>query len=236
MAMLAFSIAALPIQALITPNTINIAGSSTVLPIAQEASATFPTYWNNLITANPSLLGTGNTLAQCTISTMNIAGLGSGTAFPAILPTTGTATADIGEMSRPPTTGEWGQSNAGTVQIWAVGVDSVAIVYSADMTWAPTDLTAKQVCQLFESTDAAGASPIYTTWGQFFTAYTAAGGTLPAGAAAHDSDPINRIVRDPTSGTYDCFNNFFGKQLGNSAEATNSAGAVTGSQYMAPYN
>ena len=69
---------------------------------------------------------------------MNIVGLGSGTAFPGILSTTGTATADIGEMSRPPTTAEWGQSNAGNVQIWAVGVDSVAIVYSADMTWAPT--------------------------------------------------------------------------------------------------
>ena len=61
------------------------------------------------------------------------------------------------------------------------------------------------------------------------------GGTLPAGASAHASDPINRIVRDPTSGTYDCFNNFFGKQLGNNAEATNPDGAVTGSQYMAPY-
>ena len=34
---------------------------------------------------------------------MTIGGLGSGTAFPAILPTSGTATADIGEMSRPPT-------------------------------------------------------------------------------------------------------------------------------------
>ena len=177
----------------------------------------------------------GAPLAHLDINTMNIAGLGSGTAFPAILSTTGANTADIGEMSRPPTQGEWTQTNAGTAQIWAVGVDSLAIVYSQDMTWAPTDLTAKQVCQLFESTDAAGASPIYTTWGQFFTAYTAAGGTLPAGAAAHANDPINRIVRDPTSGTYDCFDNFFGKQLSNDAEAKNSAGAVTGSQYMAPY-
>ena len=85
LAMLAFSAAALPINALITPNTISIAGSSTVLPIAQKRQR------------RSQLIGTtdcckpqlGQPLSQCTISTMNIAGLGSGTAFPAILSTTG---------------------------------------------------------------------------------------------------------------------------------------------------
>ena len=238
--MLAYSATALPINALLAPNTVSIAGSSTVLPIAQEAATTFPTYWNSLVAANPSW----GTTAALDISTMNIQGFGSGTALPAILPTTGNgggsvATADIGEMSRPPTDAEWGQTNSGNVQIWAVGVDSVAIVYSKDMTWAPLDLTALQVAQLFESTDKAGTTPIYTTWGQFLTAYyapsavptTINGVTI---TTAMMNTAITRIVRDPTSGTYDCFNNFFAKKL-NSAEATNAQGAVTGSQWMAPY-
>ncbi len=227
----AFSSAAIPAHALIAVNNLNIAGSSTVLPIAIEASATFPTYWNSLVAANPSW----GTPAALDISSMNIQGLGSGTAFPAILPASGNPTADIGEMSRPPTVAEWGQSNAGNVQIWAIGIDSIANVYSPDMTWAPTDLTAKQVAQLFESTDAAGQDPIYTTWGQFLTAYYGSVSAIPTAAQTHMSDPIFRIIRDPTSGTYDCWNNFFGEQLGHSAETTNAQGAVTGSQYMAPY-
>ena len=63
---------------------------------------------------------------------------------------------------------EWGQSNAGNVQIWAVGIDTVAIVFSSDLTWVPVDLTANQVAQLFESTDAAGNSPIYKHLGAIF--------------------------------------------------------------------
>lgn len=227
-----FSAAAtIPTRGLVSANSLNIVGSSTVLPIAVLAETTFPTYWNSLVSANP-IWGTSSALD---ISTMNIQGIGSGTAFPAILPTSGNPTADIGEMSRPPTTGEWGQSNAGNVQIWAIGIDSIANVYSTDMTWAPTDLTAKQVAQLFESTDAAGQDPIYTTWGQFLTPYYGSVSAIPTAAQSHMSDPINRIVRDPTSGTYDCWNNFFGKQLGNNAEATTAQGQVTGSQYMAPY-
>lgn len=57
----------------------------------------------------------------------------------------------------------------------------------------------------------------------------------PAAAQSHMNDPINRAVWDPTSGVYDCWNNFFGQQLGHSAEATNAQGIVTGTQYMAPF-
>ena len=53
--------------------------------------------------------------------------------------------------------------------------------------------------------------------------------------AAGAADPINRVVRDPTSGTYDCFNNFFGKQLGKDAELKDTRGNVIGTQYMATY-
>ena len=174
LAMMAFSFAIVPAHALISNNSLSLAGSSTVYPIAVQAAASFPAYWNGLVDANPSWGASKIT------SSMTIGGLGSGTAFPAILPTSGNPTADLGEMSRPPTVGEWGQTNAGNVQIWAVGVDSLAIVYSTDMaSWAPTQLTATQVAQLFESTDSAGASPIYTTWGQFLTAYYGAG-NIPA--------------------------------------------------------
>src|SRR5208337_2641769 len=119
---MAFSSNAFPAHALITANSLSISGSSTVLPIAQEASVTFPTYWNTLVAANPSW----GTQAALYINSMIIQGLGSGTAFPGILPITGIATVDIGEMSRPPTAAEWGQSNAGNVQIWAIGIDSIA--------------------------------------------------------------------------------------------------------------
>ena len=224
---IAFSASAFPAHALIATSTLTIKGSSAVYPIAMEAGATFRDYWSGLVTANPSW-------GASQINTISIDGMGSGTVFSAILPTGGTATADIGEMSRPPTTGEWNQINAGNVQIWAVGVDSIANVYSPDMTWAPTNLNAVQVAKLFESADAAGTQPYYTTWGAFLTDYYGAG-NIPAAAQAHMNDPIRRAVRDPTSGTYDCWNSFFGKQLGQSTERIDQNGYVVGSQYMAPY-
>lgn len=61
LAILAFSVAAttvhaLPFQSgnLVTSNTLTIAGSSTVGPIAQEEIGSFPSYWNTLVTANPT--------------------------------------------------------------------------------------------------------------------------------------------------------------------------------------
>ncbi len=243
LAMMASSVALFPANALIASNSLSIAGSSTVYPIAVQAAQTFPGYWNGLVAANPSWGA-----SQLTASTpINIAGLGSGTAFKTVIPASGNPTADIGEMSRPPSGAEWiqnlatpGVNSASTAHIWAVGVDSLAIVYSPDMTWAPTQLTNLQAAKLFMSTDAAGNSPQYTTWGQFMLDYYGSTSNMTSTQIAHMNDPIKRAVRDPTSGTYDCFNNFFGKtQQGitgsNGAEIVDGTGAITGSQFMAPY-
>ncbi len=232
LAMMAFSVAATiaPAFALVDNNTLKLAGSSTVYPISVLASQTFPTYWNNLVDANPAWSASRQT------APMVIAGLGSGTAFSGILPTSGTATSDIGQMSRPPTLAEWNQANAANAQIWALGVDSIAIVYREDMaSWAPTQLTQVQAAKLFESTDLDGNTPVYTTWGQFLNDYYGVG-NVPAAAQAHMNDPINRAVRSATSGTADCWNNFFGNKFG--SPATNlrtSGGEVIGWQYMATH-
>ena len=42
-------------------------------------------------------------------------------------------------MSRPPSTGEYATAAMTNLQLYAVGVDSVAIVVSPDMTWFPTE-------------------------------------------------------------------------------------------------
>ncbi len=67
--MLAFSAAALPINALITPNTISIAGSSTVLPIATGSISDVP---NLLELAWLLLTPVGDTTSALDINTMNI--------------------------------------------------------------------------------------------------------------------------------------------------------------------
>jgi ABC-type phosphate transport system substrate-binding protein len=255
-ALFAFSFAAtivhattLPFQngQLVAANTLNVAGSSTVGPIALEEATQFPAYWNSLVSSNPSW-GTSSALD---ISTVNVAELGSGTAIPAL---TG-GTADIGEMSRPPqaSSSEWGAPAMTSMQIWAIGIDSIAIVVSPDMTWFPTNLNTAQVAALFAETNptdnqnqqtsgVTGTTPIYTTWGQFLTD----NGFSTAGvSAAALSENIVRAVRDPTSGTFDCFNNYFVIPNGygylsssgktNGFEYKNSGGTVVGSQNMAPY-
>ena len=101
------------------------------------------------------------------------------------------------------------------MQLYAVGIDSVAIVVSPDMTWFPTDLNTLQVTQLFASTTpfanvadngTSANTPLYSTWSDFFTANGISTAGVPAAAL---SEPINSAVRDPTSGTFDCFNNYF---------------------------
>ena len=84
-----------------TPGTLTVAGSSTVAPIAQEEITTFPSYWNGLVAANPAW----GTTSALDISQVSLAGLGSGTAVPALAASSGGA--DVGEMSRPPSTGEY---------------------------------------------------------------------------------------------------------------------------------
>jgi ABC-type phosphate transport system substrate-binding protein len=273
LAILAFSAAATMTAnaqtwtSLIASNTLTIAGSSTVAPIATEESTSstsytdFQTYWNNLVatgtnwqTFDPSAANQAAAEAALNINSVSIAGLGSGTAVPAL---TG-LTADIGEMSRPPSDGEW-QSDT-TLQQWAVGVDSVAIVVSPDMTWFPTSLTTAQVAQLFSDNSpsttqqdygvtgptSAQTTPLYTNWGDFLEAYygvssyAAVTAINPAATSAVCNEAIQRAVRDPTSGTFDCFNNYFAKPNGYNFEYSQtitgtSLTTVVGSQEVAPY-
>lgn len=251
LAILAFSSAATMVHAsgslpfqngqLVAANTLNVAGSSTVGPIALEEAGQFTAYWNALI-AEPANSG----FDTSSINTVNVAELGSGTAIPAL---TG-GTADIGEMSRPPqsSTTEWGASSMTSMQIWAIGLDSIAIVVSPDMTWFPTTLTTFQVAELFADNVAAqnsnnqgtsgvtGTTPIYGTWGAFLDAYYGGAANVPSSVpAAVLTEKITLAVRDPTSGTFDCFNNYFAAPNGYSFEYKNSAGTVVGSENMAPY-
>ena len=139
-----------------TPGTLTIAGSSTVAPIAQEELALFPNYWNTLVAVNPAW----GTTSALDVSQVSLAGLGSGTAIPALVAASGGA--DIGEMSRPPTSGsgsEYVTAGLTNLQLFAVGIDSVAIVVSPDMTWFPTDLTTLQVAQLFACTTPTNNNP-----------------------------------------------------------------------------
>jgi hypothetical protein len=236
-------------NSLVTPGTLTIAGSSTVAPIAEAEFAgtgtanpsadNFVSYWNSLVSANPSW-GTSSALD---LSTVSIAGLGSGTAFPALDGAAGTA--DVGEMSRPPQDSEWATQCMSNCQIWAVGIDSVAIVVSPDMTWFPTSLTTLQVAQLFADnapssskgdplTGTTGNTPLYATWDAFLTAIGDSSAVTAAGAAG--SQPIQLAVRDPTSGTFDCFNNYFVVPNGYQFEyKTGSPSTVTGTCEMAPF-
>ncbi len=224
---------------LVNSNTLTIYGSSTVLPIANEEAGQWQTYWNNLVTLNPSWGAD-----SCTTPVTPV-GQGSGTAIPAL--TAGTA--DIGEMSRPPNnqTTEWLSTTVPSLQIWGVGIDSVAIVLSPDMTWFVTELATlegtsnpglntAEVAALFGNgvvgSPNIGGLPTTTfnTWNDFFNYYFPTNYT----AVPQGSNTINRAVRDPTSGTFDCFNNYFAVPNGYQFEhKTNSI--VDASQNMAAY-
>lgn|GEM_PF-3590773 len=209
---------------LVNPGSLNVAGSSTVLPIANDEAGQFTSYWNNLNALNPSW-GASNITGS-----INVIGQGSGTAIPALV----TGTADIGEMSRPPqnSSAEWLAPNMTQMQIWAVGIDSVAIVLSPDMNWFPTNLTTLQVAQIFSNGTGAQAAPQFNTWNDFFTYNNISTAGVPAAALA---EPINRAVRDPTSGTFDCFNNYFA--VPNSFQFEHkTSGVVDASENMAPYS
>ena len=268
LAILAFSAAATMVHAtyssysampwasnsLVNPGTLTVVGSSTVAPIAEAEEAgtgtanpsadNFVSYWNTLVAANPSW-GTASALD---LTAVNIQGLGSGTAIPALDNSGGTA--DVGEMSRPPQDSEWQVPCLNNLQIWAVGVDSVAIVVSPDMTWFPTSLTTLQVAEIFADnnptsqtdqglTGVTGSTPLYATWDAFLNANGFSSNAAAAGTAGNQ--PIQLAVRDPTSGTFDCFNNYFavpnGYQFENKAVTSTSNGqkTVVGTQEMAPF-
>jgi ABC-type phosphate transport system substrate-binding protein len=233
---------------LVTPGQLTVAGSSTVGPIATEeitpptGTQGFNAYFNGLITKNswPSTWALS--------SSVSLATQGSGTAIPAL----DSATADVGEMSRPPqnSSAEYLQGAMNNLQLYAVGIDSVAIVLSPDMTWFPSGVTTQQVAQIFamatpnnqnEGTSSnATATGLYTTWGDFLQAYYKVSGLAavqaqnPAVTSAIYNEQIQRAVRDPTSGTYDCFNNYFAVPNNYQFEhKTNSV--VDGAENLGPY-
>ena len=194
---MAMSIAATMMRAgaatggLVTPGTLSVGGSSTVAPVANDAKATFPAYFNAL-----GLAGAG------TISAVTVDSSSSGNAFGQLLQTK-TPYTDCGQMSRPPTNAEW--QSMQNAQDWAIGVDSVAIVFGSGLTsstdvpkTALQNLTTLQVGKMFvinTVTNTSNNQPYYTYWDQFDA-------SLP-------HQLITVVVRDTTSGTYDCFQNFF---------------------------
>jgi hypothetical protein len=233
---------------LVTTGQLTVAGSSTVGPIASEEinQGGFVAYWNSIAAG----------LDSSTITQVNLATLGSGTAAPA-LTNNNSPPADVGEMSRPLQTAEWQNTALNNLQQYAVGVDSVAIVLSPDMTWlisylqtqGVTGLTTLQVANLFADTTAAtdgnqgltgvtDSTPLYTTWAAFFTAQ---GWTIPTAYSSDASSTIQRAVRDPTSGTFDCFDNYFAVPNGYQFEhkgyttASPNQKTVDGTTQMAPF-
>ena len=184
-------------HALLTPGTLAISGSSTVYPVAIDASSTFPAYYNSI---------TGLTL------TLSIQQGGSGVAIPNMV----SQADDMGEMSRPPTDAEY--ASMPDLQQYAIGEDSVAIVVNPYMSTWIVNLTTTQVADIFETfTNASGQFLYYTYWSDVNP------------AAPHQL--IQRAVRDPTSGTYDCFYNFFLKPAGFPQTETNASALAQ----MAPY-
>jgi ABC-type phosphate transport system substrate-binding protein len=232
---------------LVTSNQLTIAGSSTVGPIAQEEiSDGFVSYWNSLVATNyaswctlPAGFTQAQAEAQLDLTQINLATLGSGTAIPALAG----STADIGEMSRPPQPAEYSNAAMPNMQLYAVGIDSAAIVVSPDMTWFPKDLTTLQVAELFADNSpqsntvangtAGATTPLFSTWGAFFTNQSISTAGMPPAAL---TETIQRAVRDPTSGTFDCFNNYFVVPNGLQFEAKQgSPSYVYASENMAPY-
>ena len=150
---------------------------------------------------------TGNTII------LNIQQGGSGVAIPNMQK----GAYDMGQMSRPPTDAEW--ESMPNLQQWAIGIDSVAIVVNPFMSTWIQNLTVTQVADLFETfQNASGRYPYYTDWSDF--------------NSSAPNVPIQRAVRDPTSGTFDCFYNFFLSPAGFPKTETNASALAQ----LAPYS
>jgi ABC-type phosphate transport system substrate-binding protein len=227
----------LPFQSglLVNSSTLTLAGSDEVGTIATEEASQFPSYWNNLVAANPNW-----DASSCTLP-IEISTLGSGTAIPALL----SGAADIADLSRPPenSSAEWLNPSLDSMQTWAVGIDSVVIVLSPDMSWFPRNLTTAQVADLFADanptanqnqgvTGNTGSEPLFATWDDFFnTENIPTSGINPY----YLGESINRVIISPTSGVFDTFNNYFAVPNGYQFEYNNSVGTVVGAENMAPY-
>jgi ABC-type phosphate transport system substrate-binding protein len=178
------------VSALITPGTLVTEGSSTVLPVTLLAQSDYQT-WSG-ITLDPD-------------------GGGSGHGYDALA----AGDIDVGAHSREPKTGDW--ENNADLNIWAIGMDSIAILVGDAIAPYLQDLTYVEVARLFANTTAVGTDGKlggFTTWAQADTALF--GGTLGLPDVA-----IDRVVRPLDSGTHDCFKTFFTKKYYGKAEADN---------------
>jgi ABC-type phosphate transport system substrate-binding protein len=176
--LMAFSALAAVQGALLNPGQIVTRGSSTVYPVTVALSTPFTAFYPS-ITSVSAISG------------------GSGDAFPGLFRES-TPYADIGSMSRPPTVAEWTAAGHENAQLWAVGIDSIAIIVGTSNTWLKSDLTPAQIADIYTNNN-------YVNWNDLPGSYLA--GTAPA-------QPIVRIIRDHTSGTFDCFVNFILKPQG----------------------
>lgn len=177
------------VSALLTPGILVTEGSSTVLPVTLLAESDYET-WSGI-----SLLPDGG---------------GSGHGYDALA----AGTIDVGAHSREPKTGDWEGND--DLQIWAIGMDSIAILVGDGIAPYLQDLTYVEVARLFANTTAVGSDGKlggFTTWAE-------ADSALFSGSLGLPAETISRVVRPLDSGTHDCFKTFFTKAYyGSAADA-----------------
>jgi|GEM_PF-5649952 len=186
-------------NALLTPNTLKIDGSSTVFPVSEDANSNFSNW-----VADPA---NGWALAGQTVNIVNPPP-GSGTGLNELV----AGTIDMAAASKFPTAGN--VAALPNMRIYPFAVDSVAIIVNSAGGQTPgnliTQLTAKNVSDIM-----VGA---VTDWNAF-------NASIPAGTTIHVA------VRVSTSGTADCFQNFFLKPFGRTtANITPNATVETDNQ------
>jgi ABC-type phosphate transport system substrate-binding protein len=177
-------------NATITPGTIKMSGSTTVLPVSNEAQ-------NDYI----SWIKTNYGITE----SVNIGDGGSGQGWSDLI----AGLTDMGASSRLPKNTEF--SSIPNVKMYAIGIDSVAIIVHNATGAMPgnyvTQLTGQQVSDIF--------CGLITDWHQLNS-------SIPVGTTIHVA------VRISTSGTADCFNNFFLVPFGRTtANITGSANVLT---------
>jgi ABC-type phosphate transport system substrate-binding protein len=211
-AMLSVMFIAIPTKAaqvdtnsLMTANTVDIQGSSTVYPISVAAKNAFQAKYSGTTINIPAALGSGVGLDALTqISGPVRTDIAASSSIPASKsPLTATADRNYWSTSITMSNGASNDFGMADLRIWPVGKDGVAIVVAANNPYynqIQKVCNASMVSDLFCSTTGDGLSPIYPTWGSFLTAI---------GIPSSDSTLITRYVRVASSGTFDGFNTFF---------------------------
>lgn|GEM_PF-1807805 len=189
----------IPTQAqtpIITPEHLYVLGSSTIYPISAQAVPAFETY---IATLSSPFTATSVTLND----------LGSGVGLNTLKSTP--PTADIAASSRSGVNSGLYDLNyplpGSTIinpQEFLIGYDSIAILVPVTNTWL-SQASASEVADLFRASANDDLHPLYRTWGDWASAQVPPV-ALPIGVA---SQTIERIGRDVSSGTFDCFNTFF---------------------------